>query len=128
MFRCYSEKSRAENPTYVGCTVCREWHNFQNFAKWYDDNYPSDGHEYHLDKDILIDGNKEYSPVACMFVTRAENNIKAHAKSFKLISPTGELVEVYNLAKFCRDNGLWDSGIHSVVNGRQESHKGWRIA
>lgn len=34
--RCYNNKFIEKNPTYKGCIVCDEWHNFQNFAKWYD--------------------------------------------------------------------------------------------
>jgi len=30
--RCYSQKSLAKHPSYEGCTVCDEWHNFQVFA------------------------------------------------------------------------------------------------
>ena len=37
--RCYDEKLHERQPTYIGCKVCEEWHNFQNFAKWYDENY-----------------------------------------------------------------------------------------
>ena len=39
LMRCYDEKNFLKQPTYEDCTVCEEWHNFQNFAKWYDDNY-----------------------------------------------------------------------------------------
>lgn len=37
--RCYDEKYQKRQPTYIGCEVCDEWLNFQNFAKWYDENY-----------------------------------------------------------------------------------------
>lgn len=68
MVRCYSESYQSKRPTYKDCTVCDEWHNFQNFAKWYDKNHPSDGRKYHLDKDLKIIGNKIYSPETCLFV------------------------------------------------------------
>lgn len=55
--------------SYVDCFVCEEWHNFQNFAKWYEENYYEiDEEKMHLDKDILIKGNKIYSPETCIFV------------------------------------------------------------
>jgi hypothetical protein len=31
--RCYSKRVQRLQPTYIGCTVTPEWHNFQNFAK-----------------------------------------------------------------------------------------------
>lgn len=78
--RCYCEESLKVRPTYRGCTVCAEWHNFQNFAEWYESNHV-DGR--HMDKDIKIDGNKIYSPSTCLFVTQKENNKKARETKLK---------------------------------------------
>jgi len=72
--RCYCKDKLKLNPTYLGCTVCDEWHNFQNFAEWYKNNY-IDGH--HIDKDIKVEGNRIYSPSTCLFVSQKENNKKA---------------------------------------------------
>ena len=38
MNRCYNEKTLIKHPTYIGCSVDKEWYNFQNFARWYNDN------------------------------------------------------------------------------------------
>lgn len=73
MRRCYSSASRHENKSYADCTVCVEWHDFQHFAEWYHSTYPGGDDEWHLDKDILILGNREYSPHSCMWVTRQQN-------------------------------------------------------
>lgn len=72
MTRCYSKGAKGVSPTYLGCTVCDEWHDFQAFSDWFDVNY-IDG--YHLDKDIISHGNKVYSPDKCMFVHRHTNSI-----------------------------------------------------
>lgn len=67
---------RMGNPTYADCLVCEEWHNFQNFAKWHEDNhYEIEGEQMHLDKDILVKGNKIYSPETCIFVPRLLNEL-----------------------------------------------------
>ena len=66
--RVYSNNYSA----YKGCTVDERWHNFQNFAKWYEENY-IEGFE--LDKDILVKGNKIYSPETCCFVPLEINTI-----------------------------------------------------
>lgn len=72
--RCYDEKYQKRQPSYKACTVCDEWHNFQNFAKWYEDNYYEiEGEIMHLDKDILIKHNKIYSPDTCIFVPNIIN-------------------------------------------------------
>lgn len=70
--RCYDTKYSDKFPTYVGCKVDEYFHNFQNFAEWYYNNiWIHDGKSY-LDKDILIKGNKTYSPNNCILV---DNNI-----------------------------------------------------
>lgn len=51
--RCYSDKLYKRYPTYRVCSVTEEWYNFQNFAKWYDENYYEvDDEKMELDKDI----------------------------------------------------------------------------
>lgn len=74
--RCYDEEWQEKHPTYKGCTVCDEWHNFQNFAKWYEENYYEiEGQRMHLDKDILVKGNKIYSPDTCIYVPQTINSL-----------------------------------------------------
>ena len=74
--RCYSEKFHKEEPTYKDCTVCDEWLNFQNFAEWYYNNYYEiEGETIALDKDILLKGNKVYSPQNCVFVPEKINTL-----------------------------------------------------
>lgn len=86
--RCYDPKLHKRNPTYINCEVDNEWCNFQNFAKWYYDNYYEVGNEdMCLDKDILFKGNKIYSPDTCVFVPQAINKLFVKANSNR-----GELV------------------------------------
>lgn len=120
--RCYYSGYQDNNPTYRGCTVEEEWHNFQNFAKWYEDNYIEG---FQLDKDIKVKGNKIYGPETCMFISKQENVEAACAKHYKLVSPEGNIVEIYNLAKFCKENGLNASSMGNVANGIRTSNKGW---
>lgn len=63
--RCYDTKYQATYPTYVGCTVCAEWLTFDNFKVWM---LSQDWIGKQLDKDLLIRGNKIYSPDTCAFV------------------------------------------------------------
>ena len=72
--RCYNKKH--PNKAYIGCSVCEEWYNYTNFEKWFDENYYTiDGEEIELDKDILIRGNKIYSPDTCIFVPKRINSL-----------------------------------------------------
>ena len=74
--RCYSAKALKRRMTYENVYVCEEWHNFQNFAKWFDENYyECEDEKMTLDKDILVKGNKIYSPETCIFVPQRINNL-----------------------------------------------------
>lgn len=74
--RCYDPYYLNKYPTYINCYVCNEWHNFQNFAKWYEENYYEiENEKMHLDKDILFKGNKIYSPETCIFVSERINTL-----------------------------------------------------
>lgn len=74
--RCYDEAQLKKGITYIGCSVCDEWHNFQNFAEWCEQQ-PQYNIEssWSLDKDIIIKGNKVYSPETCCFVPTELNNL-----------------------------------------------------
>lgn len=137
--RCTDVKYQERFPTYKGCSVCDEWRNFQNFAKWHEEHYPSDGGSYHLDKDIKVAGNKVYSPTTCMYVTPSENARQAmktkkptppesrpSVKSWRFTDPNGLVVEFVNLNEFCRGKILNASHMRSVHSGKRKHHRGWR--
>lgn len=86
--RVYCGKRQKNYPTYIGCTVCEEWHNFQVFAEWYC-NHESYGLGYDLDKDILVKGNKHYSPETCCLVPQEINCIFNTCGSLKRDLPLG---------------------------------------
>ena len=74
--RCCDPKYHEKYPTYKDCEVYEEWHNFQNFAKWCDENfYEVNNEKMNLDKDILVKHNKIYSPDTCIFVPQAINKL-----------------------------------------------------
>ena len=74
--RCYSSRYHKTHPSYIGCEVCEEWLNFQNFATWfYKHYYEIPGELMCLDKDILIKGNRIYSPETCVIVPNKINMI-----------------------------------------------------
>ena len=71
--RCHSRNSQKTHPCYKGVTICEEWKSFWAFKRWME---KKDWEGKHLDKDILIPGNKEYSPDACLFVRNLINTLK----------------------------------------------------
>lgn len=71
--RCYYYDYTKKFPTYEDANVCEEWRNFQVFAEWCQSqvgfkSLDEKGKPFNLDKDILVKGNKVYSPSTCIFV------------------------------------------------------------
>lgn len=70
ILRCYGEKHRYKFKSYEGCTVCDEWLTFSNFKAWME---RQDWEDKDVDKDLLFDGNKIYSPETCCLLDRTIN-------------------------------------------------------
>lgn len=88
--RCCNKEYKEKHLTYKDCIVCEEWLNFQNFAEWYDNNYYEiDGERMCLDKDILVKGNKIYSPETCVFAPNRINVLFTKRKSKRGENPIG---------------------------------------
>ena len=68
--RCYSSKYQDKHPTYKGCSVSEEWLTFSVFKAWM---MTQDWEDKQLDKDLLFESNKVYSPETCVFVTQTVN-------------------------------------------------------
>lgn len=104
---CYKEEMQDKHPTYVGCYVCDEWHDFQAFAGWIESQkYGNCG--YQLDKDILITGNKIYSPDTCCFVPRELNMLLIDSGASRGHYPQGVSLK--------KENGKFQAGLR--VNGK----------
>ena len=74
--RCYDPFWINNHLSYIDCVVCDEWLCLQNFGKWHEENYYKIPNEIiDLDKDILIKGNKVYSPKTCVFVPQRINKL-----------------------------------------------------
>lgn len=86
MNRCYNPTHLKRRPSYFGCKVHAKWHNFQNFANWFEENYREG---YQLDKDIFIKGNKIYSPDTCCFVPQRINTLFIKSNSKRGFYPIG---------------------------------------
>lgn len=99
--RCYNTLTHEKQPAYKGCTVCEEWHNCQNFAKWFEKNYYEiENQTMCLDKDILSKGNKQYSPETCVFVPNEINCLFTKSNRARGEYPVGAYYKKKN-KKFC---------------------------
>lgn len=77
--RCYSELELRKYPTYEGCRVSNDFLKFTDFKKWVDSQPNKDWENCHLDKDVLFEGNKIYSPETCVFISRELNTFLTEA-------------------------------------------------
>ncbi len=84
--RCYSKKRLDRFDSYIGCYVCDSWLLFSNFKEWFDKNYV-DG--WQLDKDLIVNGNREYSPENCAYVPQQLNVLINSAKKIRGKYPLG---------------------------------------
>ena len=75
--RSFVEKIKEKQPTYKDVTCCNEWANFENFYEWLHSqpnfNKWYEGSRWAVDKDILVKGNKTYSPETCCIVPQNVN-------------------------------------------------------
>lgn len=121
--RCYNFKNHLDCPTYMLCSVTPEWLYFQNFAKWFNENYPVTEGDYELDKDLKVFGNKVYSPTTCMILPHNVNNFTLdnnkrrgtylHRKTKKYMSRCKNPI-----TRKCDYLGVFDSEL--------EAHLAWR--
>lgn len=89
--RCYTECKQIKQPTYIGCSVSKDWHNYQNFRNWWEDNYYEIGgnERMELDKDILFKDNKVYSAQTCCFIPQRINLVLINRKNCRGETPLG---------------------------------------
>lgn len=78
MRRCYSSSKKTRLSAYANCSVSDSWRSFMSFRAWWVANH-RDG--WHLDKDLLVYGNKVYGPETCVFVPQEINNFVAESRS-----------------------------------------------
>ena len=113
--RCYADNKNKFNPTYKDCSVCEEWHNFQNFGKWFDENYYTIENEtMALDKDILVKGNKTYSPETCVFVPQRINSLFLKRNKSRGKYPIG--------TSYNKRDKKYESCCHMYKNNRYTRH------
>ena len=88
--RCFDKDFKNKYTTYKDCILEDYLLCFQNFAKWYEENYYEvEGEIMALDKDILFKGNKIYSSETCVFAPCRINNLFVKCDALRGNLPMG---------------------------------------
>ncbi len=137
--RCYTEAQILRRPTYRNVTVCKEWLNFQTFAKWFYDNYPKNTKDselvYNLDKDLLQQNveYKIYSSTTCCFLPHNVNKflssnrgnkvdigVQWHVPNKKWVVYISEFLNVENKCIYVGGFYDKDEAIKSYIEARKQ--------
>jgi len=130
--RCFDHKLQQRNPTYKGCTMCEEWKYFSNFIKWVDSQPNKNWQDCQLDKDLLIKGNKHYSPETTLYLPHNVNVFLIDSAKSR-----GELMIGVCVEKSNRKNPFRAQCACRLVSGNKrgylglfptelEAHKAWQ--
>lgn len=125
--RAYSEKYLKQRPSYSDVSVCQPWWTFSIFKDWAVSFGDIKG--LHLDKDILILGNKEYSPEGCAFVPNYLNTYmifnKRMAPEFSEY-PLGVYLLTDSSKRINKYQALCGKDYLGVYPTIESAHKAWQ--
>lgn len=123
--RVFSEKYQNKNPTYIGCTIAEEWKYFSNFRRWVLEEQPNkDWENCCLDKDILFNSNKHYSPETCAYISAKVNSFitSKRAYTYTGASPVGG-----KFVSLCRDPFSGKKRLYvGTFLTELEAHRAWQ--
>lgn len=144
--RCYSEEVQEKHPSYKDCTMQSELLYLSNFVNWFEqEEHYNDflidhsARKWSIDKDILVEGNKEYAIGKIKLVTLSENDKDAQkridrTKCGKREPIVGVNIKDNNDIKYYnsmqdaeRDIYGFNHGkISMCCQGKRNSHKGYK--
>lgn len=126
--RCYYQKTFQ---TYFDCEVCDSWLIFSEFKTWckeQEELYNIDIATLHLDKDLLITGNKIYSPETCLFVHSKVNTFILDSGAARGDFPLGVCLNKTKTKyeSWCRYPLSRRQTYLGVYETPEEAHEAWR--
>lgn len=123
--RCYSLPCQARQPTYIGCSITKEWLRFSIFRTWM---AAQEWEGKEIDKDILIPGNKLYSPDTCVVISPQLNSFLVDCGAARGDWPLG----VYwserdrKFSARCRNPFIGKRENLGYFKYKEDAHEAWR--
>ena len=99
--------AQKQRKTYEGCFVSEGFKDFQFFTEWHKEQVGYGLVDYALDKDLLIQGNKEYSEAFCVLIPKSLNCFLTDARAARSITSQG--------VHYRKDSGKYS--VHLNING-----------
>lgn len=123
LYNCWSDMKRRAKAR-SSCDVFPPWSDFQTFKVW------SLGNGYDETLVLCRKGDVgDYHPDNVSWGTKQKNCEEAHARNWEVTTPAGEVLQIYNLHTFCRENKLSPSCMSQVANNKigYKSHRGYKV-
>ena len=89
--RCYSDTYKKKHSTYEGCEVSDNFKSYEYFYEWCNEQIGFGNEGWHLDKDLLVKGNKVYRESTCVLIPSDINLLLTK----RTTSRGGHLIGVY---------------------------------
>lgn len=92
--RCYSANTNARKGVYIGCSVSENFKSYSYFSLWCEKqkgygNKDCNNKVWHLDKDLLVKGNRVYSEDTCVFIPQQINALLTKRQNLRGEHPIG---------------------------------------
>ena len=126
--RCFSLALHKRHPSYSECKICDDWLRLSNFIKWVDSQPNKDWENCQPDKDLLITGNKYYSPETVVFVSKKVNCFLVDSQERRGKHLIGAYKEKNGAKWRASCNPTFEGNVRYLgsFNTELEAHKAWQ--
>ena len=108
LVRCYSDSSKKRRPTHEGCEVSDNFKSYEYFYEWCRNQIGFSNKNWHLDKDLLIKGNKVYNEDSCVFIPNDINLLLTKREALRgeyLIGVSWYKRDMAFISRVCKNKG-----------------------
>ena len=123
--RCYSETYQNQHVKYKGCSVEPGWFKFSSFKDWVLSNKEY-AENKQLDKDLLVKGNKLYSPETCTFISQEINKFLTVNQTKKSGLPVGVNKKSNRFQAVCNNPFTKKLEHLGYFSSAEEAHLAWK--